>query len=134
MKIFIALLLLSSKKNIYGQHPNISNSPLAIYSKEWNENKFSLCNTGAGFTYLNDNEKEVNYIINLIRTYPQLFCKTVLNSYPKFTKKEYLFNNKLYYQSLMNELLMLPQKQLLLPDKLCFVSAFCHPNTDGKSG
>jgi uncharacterized protein YkwD len=43
-------------------------------------------------------------------------------------------NDKLYYQSLVKELLVLPQKQLLTPDKLCFASAFCHACTSGKSG
>jgi hypothetical protein len=57
MRIFIAILLLLAEKNIYGQQLAIINSPLADYNKEWNENKFTLCNTAAGITYLSENEK-----------------------------------------------------------------------------
>jgi uncharacterized protein YkwD len=134
MKIFVGLLLLNSTLNLFAQQSKNNASPLAIYSTEWNGKQYALCNTATGVSYMSNQEKEIIYIINLVRRYPSLFCKTVLNSYPLKTGKQHLLQNKYYYQSLVNELNVLNQLSLLMPDSICYVSAFCHAITSGKSG
>ena len=134
MRIFIALILLFIEGNLFGQQSNISTSPLAVYSTEWNEKQYALCNTASGISYLSEQEKKVIYIINLVRNYPLLFCKTVLQKYPVLVAKEYLINDKYYYQSLIKELSVLNKLPILTPDKLCYTSAFCHAKTAGISG
>lgn len=134
MKIFVALIMLFTGKHLFGQQSNINASPLAIYSTEWNEKQYTICNTASGVSYLSGKEKDVIYIINLVRHYPLLFCKTVLIKYPAVAGKDYLFNNKHYFQSLVKELNVLKPMSLLTPDNLCYVSAVCHAKTAGKSG
>lgn len=134
MKIFVGLLLLNSTLNLFAQQSKINVSLLAIYSGEWNGKQYALCNTATGVSYMSDQEKEIIYIINLVRRYPLLFCKTVLNDYPIKAGKQALLQNKYYYQSLVSELTILKQLPLLTPDSLCYKSAFCHASTSGKSG
>ena len=53
-------------------------NPLAKYSVKWNDKKFKSCITFEGVNYLNEEEKKVIWILNMIRLDPQLFIKTVL--------------------------------------------------------
>jgi hypothetical protein len=134
MRIFIALIMLFVVADLFGQHSFIKASPLAKYSTDWNGEQFRLCNTASSVSYLSEKEKEVIYIINLVRKYPLMFAKTVLKKYPLIAGKEYLVNDNNYFQSLVKELSILDQMPLLTPDNLCYSSAFCHANTSGKSG
>src|SRR5665647_1448239 len=92
-------------------------SPLAVYSSEWNKPIYSNCNTVEKAIYMNDNEREVIYILNLARTYPKLFANTVLSKYPSLSGNEHLVNNQYYYQSLVKELLAMDQVPLLYADE-----------------
>lgn len=109
-------------------------SPLAWYGNEWNDTKFSFCNTARKTSYLSPAEKEVIYILNLVRSYPYLFAKTVLDKYPAKSSRTYLTKDAVYYQSLIDTLLTLKPKSLLYPDSLCFVSARCHAIQSGIAG
>lgn len=124
-------LLLSAQKN---NKATGTVSPLARYSNEWNNTKYSLCNTACKASYLSPAEKEVIYILNLVRSYPALFAKTVLNKFPSLPGRNYLPKDVVYYQSLKDTLLTLKPKSLLYPDSLCFVSARCHAIQSGIEG
>lgn len=133
MKILIYLLLSITVNNMYGQANKNSISPLASFSPIWNEIAYLACNTAANETYLTKNEKEVIYIVNLVRKYPLTFCNTVLSKYPQTSGKEYLLTNEYYYKSLISNLTTLSPLPILTPDRLCFESALCHSSTSGKS-
>ena len=68
--------------------PGISTvSPLSAYSSIWSDIKYTKCNTAANATFMSNAEKNVIYILNLIRTNPALFAKTVLQKYPAVSGK-----------------------------------------------
>ena len=137
MKCIFSIYLILSSAALFSQNSNLNISvvsPLALYSNEWNEPKFTKCNTAAGAAYLSNDEKKVIYILNLIRTDPALFARTVLRKYPSQSGKDYLSDDTYYYQSLVNTLLKLEPKELLYPDNLCYGSAQCHANASGISG
>ena len=109
-------------------------SPLATYSDEWNKPVYTKCNTAEKVTYMNEQEKEVIYILNLVRTYPKLFANSVLKKYPERTGNEQLLKDTYYFQSLMDTLLAMQPGSLLLPDNLCYTSAQCHAYQSGITG
>lgn len=108
-------------------------SPLSAYSTEWNKSDYLICNTANSESYLKPKEKEIIYILNLLRKNLQLFTQTVLKNYPRLQDKTYLLNNT-YFKSLLKELSKLAPLPLLYPDKKCFESAYCHAKTSGQSG
>lgn len=114
--------------------PAIRASPLARYSSEWNNARYKTCNTAGKVIYMSAAEKEVIYILNLVRSYPALFAKTVLSKYPPISGRNYLTKDRVYYQTLIDTLLTLDPKSLLYPDSLCFVSAHCHAVQSGAAG
>jgi hypothetical protein len=82
---------------------------------------------------MNNTEKEVIYILNLIRTNPSFFAKNVLAQYPDKTGRGWLANTD-YYRSLMDTLLKIPNQTVLLPDRKCYESALCHATSSGSIG
>ncbi|UEG51087.1 hypothetical protein LK994_06310 [Ferruginibacter lapsinanis] len=108
-------------------------SPLAIYSSEWNKPVYAKCNTAAKAIYMTKTEREVIYILNLVRNYPVQFANTVLKTYPDKTNRGWISNTS-YYESLMDTLLKMEPVNLLMPDKKCYTSAECHATTSGKLG
>jgi uncharacterized protein YkwD len=109
-------------------------SPLASYSTEWNKPAYSKCNTAGKVIYLKEKERTVIYILNLARTYPKLFVKTVLAKYPAQSGNDDLVNDQYYYQSLLNTMLTMKEVPLLNADEKCFNSAACHAKSAGKTG
>lgn len=109
-------------------------SPLAIYSSEWNHVKYSKCNTAVNAAYLSKPEKDIIYILNLIRSYPALFARTVLKKYPALSGNGYLADDTYYYKSLVDTLLSLQPMNLFYPDKTCFISAQSHAYQSGITG
>ena len=86
MKYLLSAFLLFLNLSLFSQTHIVSAvavSPLASYSTIWNDVKYSACNTAVNAAYLTQSEKEVIYVLNLIRSYPALFCKTVLKKYPE---------------------------------------------------
>jgi uncharacterized protein YkwD len=137
MKCFFTFLLLQSSLLLFAQNSNKAVSllsPLALYSSEWNDVKYSTCNTAVNTAYLSKSEKDVIYILNLIRSYPALFAKTVLKKYPAASGNDYLTNNVYYFKSLVDTLLKLEPKQMLYPDNACFLSAKSHAYQSGLTG
>lgn len=108
-------------------------SPLAQFSAEWNEDKYLSCNTAANAGYMSDDEKEVIYILNLLRANPVLFVNTVVKKYPDLDHQGFLRNIN-EYKSLLTALQKTKPMQLLYPDSLCFASAQCHAVSSGQAG
>lgn len=126
-----ALLLLVSF--IEGTTQPVDVSPLSIYSPIWNEAKYVKCNTAAKIRYMNADEKEVIYILNMVRINPVLFANTVVKLYPEKSGQGNLLNSN-YYKSLLKTLGDLKPLKLINPDSLCFASAYCHAVSTGKAG
>ncbi|MBL0054885.1 MAG: hypothetical protein IPP31_01600 [Chitinophagaceae bacterium] len=117
-----------SKKN---NNPVVS--PLSDFSEEWNDPRFQVCNTAADAEYLNEEEKNVIYILNLARYDPKLFCNTVVKQYPEYNDNAELVHTT-YYQSLLATMRLMKPLRLLQPDMDCFTSAECHAYHMGLTG
>lgn len=134
VRIFVFLLLPFAASAQQSASLKISiPSPLTSYSTEWNKSDYLVCNTAINEPYLNPKEKEIIYILNLLRKSPQLFAQTVVKNYPRLQDKTHLLNDA-YYKLLLKELSKLAPLPLLYPDKKCFESAYCHAKTSGQSG
>jgi len=150
-KTIVILLLVISFQNVTFANPKIiidttetsvnqktfSNTilnPLAIYSSEWSNKIYNNCNTAANSNYLSSEEKNVIWILNMLRLNPKLFLTSVLlNPHcDLFVKKE---NRNNYYNSLITTLQQLkPIKSVLIPDSLNYLSAKCHAIYSGLNG
>jgi uncharacterized protein YkwD len=108
-------------------------SPLAAYSTEWNNPKYSKYNSAKDVAWLTGPEKEVIYILNLLRANPALFANTVVKQYPVKSGQGYLVNSW-YYTSLLDTLKKMRPAGLLKPDITCFNSAKCHALYSGATG
>lgn len=109
-------------------------SPLAFYGSQWNDKKYSVCNTAANTPYLSKAEKEAIYILNLVRSNPLLFTKTVLLDYPSVSGNNYLAEDSFYFISLIDTLKKLEPLDILYPDSKCFESARYHAISSGITG
>lgn len=138
MKCYCTIISLLCSVAVLAQKPKpgtpVKYSPLAIYSAEWNKPVYTKCNTADKITYMSAKEKDVIYILNLVRTYPKLFANTVLKKYPDHSGNESLLDDKYYFQSLLDTLLVMQPVVMLLPDKLCYTSAQCHAYQSGITG
>ena len=108
-------------------------SPLSLYSTEWNNPIYLKCNTAIDANYMTGPEKEVIYILNLLRANPALFAKTVVKQYPEKSGQGYLVNSW-YYTSLLDTLKKIKPIAGLKPDINCFNSAECHALYAGATG
>ena len=108
-------------------------SPLTRYSTEWDKPAYLICNTAKNALYMNAKEREVLYILNMMRTNPAFFAKNVLSLYPANSGKGELVNMD-NYRSLIDTLLKMPAVNILQPDKLCYASALCHALNTGVLG
>ncbi len=108
-------------------------SPLANYSAEWNNPIYLKCNTTKDANYMTGPEKDVTHILNLLRTNPALFAKTVVKQYPEKSGQGHLVNSW-YYTSLLDTLKKIKPIVLLKPDINCFNSAKCHALYAGATG
>ena len=108
-------------------------SPLSDFSEEWNDAKYMACNTAATANYMNEEEKNVIWVLNLARMNPKLFCSTVVKKYPEFSDNAELVNIT-YYQSLITTMNTMKKQNMLQPDSDCFASAQCHAYNSGVSG
>ncbi|MFM6924498.1 MAG: hypothetical protein ACKOU7_03280 [Ferruginibacter sp.] len=132
MKHFLTAIFLLCAIPLLSQ--TVPVSPLASYSKIWNDKKYSVCNTAANTSYLSKGEKEVIYILNLVRANPALFAKTVLVPYPSVSGDGYLAEDSFYFISLVNTLQTMEPLGILYPDYPCFESAKYHAVASGITG
>lgn len=117
MKFFLSSTFLLLTLYTNAQVEFTANPILAAYSAEWNnpDSHFSECNTAVNVDYMSPNEKDVIYILNLVRSSPALFANTVLKNRKNIQGKN--------CTSLINTLLSMPPLTLLIPDKKCYNSA-----------
>ncbi len=105
-------------------------NPLAKFSVKWNDKKFKSCRTVDGINYLNEEEKKVIWVLNMIRLDPQLFLKTILLK-PDIAN---VWKCPNYYTLISDVKKLTPNNTPLLPDSLAFVSARCHAIQSGIKG
>lgn len=137
MKYLITIFFLQFSVQLFSQSGNMGSSPvspLASYSTVWNDVTYRTCNTAVSESYLSNDEKDVIYILNLVRTNPVLFTKTVLLKYPAKSGNGYLAEDSFYFISLVNTLNKMTPLALLYPDENCFISAKCHAYNSGITG
>ena len=113
---------------------SFTSSPLAAYSSEWNQPQYRLCNTAAKANYMSEKEKAVIYVLNLVRTYPALFAKTVIAQYPSLSGNDDLGKDQIYYQSLLTTLQQMAPLPMMTDNEKCYQSALCHASLSGKTG
>jgi hypothetical protein len=120
-------------KHLATPNAAIVSSPLVLYSSEWGKAQYLACNTAKNALFLSKTEKELIYILNLLRCNPKLFAQTVL---PKYAVENNMGTTPASgnYQSLKDTLLVMPELNLLKPDKKCYISAFCHASSTGAAG
>lgn len=109
-------------------------NPLLVYSNQWSDPLYQKCNTAQSISYLNQEEKNLIWVLNMIRFNPQLFLNTVLlNPKCSFYKSEKSRNS--YDKSLIKTLQQaIPITKTLQPDSSCYVSAHCHAYHSGIKG
>ena len=108
--------------------------PLFSYSEKWNDEKYAECNNAKNIAYLTKDEKEVIWILNLIRSNPKLAAESILMNpssafYVQPSKRNHYFKSLL---STLNN--MTPNTKPLFADSSAYVSALCHALTSGKTG
>jgi hypothetical protein len=132
MNFLILLLLIPAW--VPGYNPPENNiNPLESFDLVWKDAKYAACNTAKNVKYLSATEKEVIYIMNLVRLYPQLFNKTVVAKWPGHIDESYLATNS-YYTSLVTHLDKMKPAGMLTADSLAWISARCHAITSGQKG
>lgn len=133
MYYLLLLLLIPVFSANTKQHPasSVIISPLSDFSEEWNDLKYQACNTAAAVNYMSDEEKKIIYILNLARSYPKLFCKTVLQQYPEYLDRPELSDISSFRSLVIKMNLMVPLKPMQ-PDIKCFNSAYCHAYSSGQ--
>lgn len=132
--ILIAILMIAFNAFSFDQSNDTAKNPFSAYSPLWNQSKYKVCNTGEHVSYLTKEEKNLIWVLNMIRLSPQLYLKTVLlnprsHFYLPVAKRDYYFN------SLVKELSHLKSNsKLLVPDSMAHVSALCHAYYSGVNG
>lgn len=83
---------------------------------------------------MNQTERQIICILNMVRSQPQLFLRTVLlNPRSRFFVDSPMRST--YYNSLVKELRTIdPLSTLIKPDKYLFEKAQCHAVNSGKTG
>lgn len=138
MKFFVVCLFFlfstsAYSKNIVIQVDTIQN-PLSMYSSQWLQTKYREANTAEDAEYLTREEKNIIWILNMLRLNPALFCRSVLLN-PKSKYFEGIKERDYYFKSLVTHLeKMEPSFSLLQPDKEAYQSAYCHALYSGKTG
>ena len=137
MKYYFTAILFTCGMSVFAQNTktvSVKPSPLAGYSEEWNKAVYTRCNTAENMTYMSSTEKNVIYVLNLLRANPKLFVQTVLLKYPERSDNDNLLNDSYYFKSLVSTMQSMKPLPLLLPDIDCYFSALCHANQSGITG
>lgn len=133
MRLLIIVFLFASVASAQPSLTTTTNniSPLSYFSTEWESPLYQKANTAAGQDYMNDDEKEVIYILNLARMNPKLFAQTVVKAYPEYADPA-IAKSK-YFKSLVATMEKMEPLSVLSPDQGCFTSANCHAVSSGKN-
>jgi hypothetical protein len=106
-------------------------NPLVDFDPVWNHTKYNACNTAKNIPYLTTQEKEIIFVLNLVRQYPAQFNKTIVSYWPEYLERPDLKSNK-YFTSLVADINKMKPVGLLKADSLAWISARCHAYTSGK--
>ena len=93
----------------------------------------STCNPAADAKYLTAQEREVIWILNLMRTDPQLFNQTVVSAYAAEHPERKLGNSS-YYKSLQRQLATQAPLPLLQADNTLHPGAVCLAEEQERTG
>ena len=135
--VFVSLIqtlvfAVNKKNNFFCKDSTIN--PLAKFSEEWNALDYEKCNTAKDLKYLTTTERDVIWIINMVRLNPKLFINTVLLN-PKSPVYKTIKQRNFYYNSLIDNLkTLVPDDSPLMPDTDLFLTAKCHAYESGKIG
>lgn len=113
--------------------PENNPNPLESFDTVWKDAKYAACNTARNVKYLSATEKEVIYVLNLARLYPQQFNKTVVAKWPTYIEESWLVTNT-YYTSLVTLLDKMQPVGMLSADSVAWISARCHAISSGQKG
>jgi len=113
--------------------PENTTNPLESFDLVWKDARYAVCNTAKNVKYLSATEKEVIYVLNLVRLYPQQFNKTVVAKWPNYADESYLVANN-YYTSLVTLLDKMQPVGMLTADSIAWISARCHAISSGQKG
>jgi uncharacterized protein YkwD len=113
--------------------PGTTTNPLESFDTVWKDTKYAACNTARNVKYLSATEKEVIYVLNLARLYPQQFNKTVVAKWPTYIEESWLVTNT-YYTSLVTLLDKMQPVGMLSADSVAWISARCHAISSGQKG
>lgn len=133
--LFVSSVLLVLP-SLFAQTASVSGSanPLESYSPEWKKPTYQACHTAAPATYMSASEQEVIFILNMMRSNPGLFLRSVLLN-PRSAYYIKPGEKNTYKTSLLAEMRKLKSSDVMLqPDALLFESARCHAETSGKTG
>src|SRR5688572_6781008 len=84
-------------------NPSENISPLKSFSTVWQDPKYDIAYSAKNASYMNEMEREVIVILNLVRIDPVMFEKTVLSQYPASLGKPEMKNSS-YFKSLSSTL------------------------------
>lgn len=130
---FIHKLFDNSSKPYTSLYNGYQDFPDSNYNfKEYNHPRYRICNTAKTATYMNEQEKQMLYLLNLIRMDPSTFNKTFISAVKKTEGHD---ESDQYFGSLMKDLSAAsPCKELLLPHEQLYKAAEFHANDMGKKG
>ena len=137
MKCLVFILLISLPFDVFAQPSKtkiLPVSPLSGFDREWNKPQYSNCNTAAQIPYLSGAEKQVIYILNLMRANPQFVLNSVVRKYINQSPYVNAAKNKFYIESLMQTLNKLTPLPPLTPNEKCYLSARCLAQIEGQAG
>lgn len=129
-KLLLVLAVAFSVFHTFGFPTEPAFSPLQRFSNAWNDQKYAAANTAKDAVYMSENERQVIYILNLVRMNPVLFEQTVLAQYPNYKNNTRLKQSS-YFKSLSATLTKMNSLSILSPNKTLFESAKCHAETSG---
>lgn len=132
--VFYSLQSLAAAMQEFGPKKDSSINPLLVYSKAWSDPKYKICNTADNSDFLTNDEKNIIWVLNMVRMNPKLFLNTVLlnpNSELYTSEK----NRNHYFKSLITCLQQFKSiNEVMYPDRNAYLSAFCHAKTSGEAG
>lgn len=120
--LFISLLITFSFKNQEEKYP---------FSK-WDEATKKEANSAKDISYYSELEKEVIYLMNLVRLNPDLFSKTYLQEY--IEKPDFSIGKQSPLIALKNDLKKAKKASVLVPKEDLFQCANQHVLDTGKKG
>ena len=112
-KLLIAVLI---STNCYSQNP------LSLWDKTRDNSLYDMCNTAKDANYMTRREKDVIWVINCIRLYPNLFLQTVGIQWD-YPKRYTSYKETKDYLVLLDFLRKLNPMGMLFPDSSLYMSA-----------